>query len=311
MQLKEWTESEISYALDHDYSIRKADSAKWGLYCSTYYNMQYLGFFREEGFESVERNAYWIYKGESKIGGVRMSPNVIYHLFFIPPFNDSLVVLKLLKKLLIDWSDRSKPINTFEVLPDQVHLYAQAGFWPDEFRCRWMQRPTDHFDIAWSDEFRIERPQIIGYGQGARRYLQEEEITECNYASFKGSLEATRRSKLSYADFIPSEEPNYTNEVLLEASTLVYDRETGQLVANCLLGLQDDYAAVYSICVLPDYRGKGIATMMLKRGLNLIRTKYPILRLYVMEGNEAESVYLNLGFIPGVQEIQRMYIPAL
>jgi ribosomal protein S18 acetylase RimI-like enzyme len=76
------------------------------------------------------------------------------------------------------------------------------------------------------------------------------------------------------------------------------------------LGLQDDYAAVYSIGVITAYRGKGIATMMLKRGLHLLKDKYPLLRLYVMEGNDAESVYINLGFVPGVQEIQSMYIPA-
>ncbi|MBM7563091.1 hypothetical protein JOC55_000023 [Paenibacillus sacheonensis] len=27
-----------------------------------------------------------------------------------------------------------------------------------------------------------------------------------------------------------------------------------------------------------------------------------------MEGNDAESVYLNLGFAPGAQEIQTMYL---
>ncbi|MOA39456.1 hypothetical protein D3C78_1612380 [compost metagenome] len=48
---------------------------------------------------------------------------------------------------------------------------------------------------------------------------------------------------------------------------------------------------------------------MLKRGLSLLKDKYPFLRLYVMEGNDAESVYTNLGFVPGVQEIQSMYIP--
>ncbi|MEK5416432.1 GNAT family N-acetyltransferase [Paenibacillus sp. FSL L8-0708] len=309
MQLMAWSEYEISYDLNNDYSIRKADSEEWGLYCSIYYNMQYNGFFKEERFNSAQRNAFWIYKGESKIGGVRMSPNRIYHLFVIPPFNDTFVVLKLLKKLLIYWSDRTKPIKTFEVLPDQVQLFARAGFWPDEFRCRWMHRPTDHFEVEWNEELRIESPQIEDNGMGAKRFILEEQIAECNFASFDGSLEATRRKKFAYEDFIPSEEPNYTNEELLTASTLVYDKKSGQLIANCLLGLQDDYAAVYSIGVIPAYRGKGIATRMLKRGLNLLKDKYPILRLYVMEGNDAESVYLNLGFVPGVQEIQSMYIP--
>ena len=36
----------------------------------------------------------------------------------------------------------------------------------------------------------------------------------------------------------------------------------------------------------------------------------PLLRLYVMEGNDAEAVYFNLGFVPGVQEIQSMSLPA-
>ncbi|MDH6427070.1 MULTISPECIES: GNAT family N-acetyltransferase [unclassified Paenibacillus] len=309
MQLMAWSDYEISYDLNNDFSIRKAESEEWGLNCSIYYNMQYNGFFKEERFNSAQRNAFWIYRGESKIGGVRMSPNRIYHLFVIPPFNDTFVVLKLLKKLLIYWSDRTKPIKTFEVLPDQVQLFARAGFWPDEFRCRWMHRPTDHFEVEWNEELRIESPQIEDNGMGAKRFILEEQIAECNYASFDGSLEATRRKKFSYEDFIPSEEPNYTNEVLLTASTLVYDKKSGQLIANCLLGLQDDYAAVYSIGVIPAYRGKGIATRMLKRGLNFLKDKYPILRLYVMEGNDAESVYLNLGFVPGVQEIQSMYIP--
>lgn len=309
MQLKGWSEDEISYELSNDYSIRKAETDEWGIYCSIYYNIQYIGFFREEGFDSTQRNAFWIFKGESKIGGVRMDPNRIYHLFVIPPFNDTFMVLKLLKKLLIYWSDRTKPIKTFEVLPDQVNLFARAGFWPDEFRCRWMQRPTDHFEVEWNEEFRIESPQIEDDEMGAKRFVLEEQIAECNYASFAGSLEATRRKKFSYEDFVPSEEPNYTNEALLTASTLVYDQRSGQLIANCLLGLQGDYVAVYSIGVIPDFRGKGLATLMLKRGLHLLKDKYPLLRLYVMEGNDAESVYTNLGFVPGVQEIQSMYIP--
>lgn len=89
-----------------------------------------------------------------------MSPNVIYHLFVIPPFNDSFGILKQLKKLLIQWSDRKEPIRTYEVLPDQVQLYARAGFWPDEFRCRWMQRPTEYFHVNWEDSLRIESPEV-------------------------------------------------------------------------------------------------------------------------------------------------------
>ncbi|AJS58105.1 GNAT family N-acetyltransferase [Paenibacillus sp. IHBB 10380] len=311
MQLNNWSEDLISYSLSPEYSIQKAEPEIWGVYCSVYYNMQYNGFFREQGYNAPQRNAYWIYQGESRIGGVRMAPNRIYHLFFIPPFNDSFKVLKLLTKILLHWSDRTQYIKTFEVLPDQVDLFARAGFWPDEFRCRWMQRPTDHFDVTWDDSLIIECPQIEDNGMGAKRFVNEDEIARCDYSIFTGSIDAIRRKQLALEDFIPAEDPNYTNETLLQASTLVYEKNTGLLIANCRLCLQDNYAAVYQIGVLPAYRGRGLASSMLKRALALLKDKYPILRLYVMQGNNAESVYLNMGFVPGVQEVQNMYIPAI
>ncbi|OPA73028.1 GNAT family N-acetyltransferase [Paenibacillus selenitireducens] len=308
MKLADWSDDMNDYDLSSEYSIRKADPEEWGVYCSVYYNMRYNGFFREEGFNAPRRNAFWIYKGESKIGGVRMEPNIIYHLFYIPPFKDSFEVLKLLKNILIKWSDRTKHIKTFEVLPDQVNLFARAGFWPDEFRCRWMQRPTDHFNVIWDSNLMIKSPQIIENGMGAKRFTNEDEIAHCDFNSFAGGFEAVRRKKSSLEDFIPNEDPNLTNEILTQASTLVYDQDTGQLIANCRLCLQDNQAAVYSIGVIPAYRGRGIATRMLQRALTGLKDKYPVLRLYVMEGNDAESVYLNLGFVPGVQEIQNMFI---
>lgn len=311
MSLSYYSDDMMKYDLSKEFSIHRADPEAWGVYCSIYYNMQYNGFFREEGYNAPQRNAFWIYKGESKIGGVRMSPNRIYHLFFIPPFNDSFEVMKLLKKILLQWSDRTKPIKTFEALPDQVHLFARVGFWPDEFRCRWMQRPTDHFEIIWDHDLRIEYPQIIEDESGTKRFTKEEEIAHCEFTSFAGSLDSVRRKQLNYEDYIPREDPNYTNEILNQASTLVYDKNTGQLIAFCRLCLQGDYAAVYSIGVIPAYRGRGLATRMLQRALTGLKDHYPYLRLYVMEGNAAESVYYNLGFVPGVQEIQSMYIPAI
>ncbi|WP_422661145.1 GNAT family N-acetyltransferase [Paenibacillus sp. EC2-1] len=309
MQFVEWSVEADCYDLSSEYSIRRADPEEWGIYCSVYYDMRYIGFFREQGFDNSRNNSFWIYRGGFKIGGVRISPNTMYHLFFIPPFQETFEVLKLLKLTLIRWSDRTKPIKAYEILPDQVSLFTRAGFWPDEFRCRWMQRPTDHFDVVWGDTLIIKSPQILDNGRGEMRYINEDEIAQSDFQSFVGGFEAVRRKKSSLEDFIPDEDPNYTNDILVQASTLVYDKDTGLLVANCRLCLQDNQAAVYSIGVLPMYRGMGLATSMLKRALTSLKDHYPILRLYVMEGNDAESVYLNLGFVPGVQEIQSMCIP--
>jgi len=244
MSLTEWSIDILQYDLSDEYSIRRADFAEWGLFCTVYYDMRYVGFFREEEFSSSKISAYWIYKGESKIGGVRMEPNRMYHLFFIPPFQQCYEVLKLLKHKLIQWSDRTKRILTFEILPDQVDLFARVGFWPVEFRCRWMQRPTDHFDVEWDSRVTVKSPEIIESETGNRTYVNEDEIARCDMESFAGSLEATRRKHTTLSDFIPSDDPNYTNEILTQASTLVYDKETGQLIANCRLCLQDNQAAV-------------------------------------------------------------------
>jgi len=52
MQLTDWSNDVISFDLSNDYSIHRAEPEEWGLYCSVYYNMQYNGFFREEGYNS-------------------------------------------------------------------------------------------------------------------------------------------------------------------------------------------------------------------------------------------------------------------
>lgn len=66
MQLMAWSDYEISYDLNNDFSIRKAESEEWGLYCSIYYNMQYNGFFKEERFNSAQRNAFGSIKASLK-----------------------------------------------------------------------------------------------------------------------------------------------------------------------------------------------------------------------------------------------------
>lgn len=95
MTLTEWSADTLQYDLSDEYSIRLADVTEWGLFCTIYYDMGYVGFFREEEFSSSRCSAYWIYRGESKIGGVRMEPNKMYHLFLIPPFQQGFEIVKV------------------------------------------------------------------------------------------------------------------------------------------------------------------------------------------------------------------------
>ncbi|BBH24412.1 hypothetical protein Back11_57570 [Paenibacillus baekrokdamisoli] len=312
--MNDWSEDLTRFDLSDDISIQQADPNDWGIYYSIYYNMEYNGFFKDQGLTMNHwRRKFWIYKGAARIGGVVIAPNVIFGLFFIPPFNEESKVMKLLKQALLKWSDRTKDITAYEILPDQIDLFSRAGFWPGEFRCRWMQRPTEAFTMEWDDDLKISSPELCTEADQVS-LTNSEEISKLSYLSYLGMIDGVRRKQTS-RDWYTSWTNQFTqesNEKLLLASSLVYDSTTAQLIGCCLVSLQDDVPAIFNITVAPSHRGKGIATKMLRRALSVLREQdHPILRLYVMQGNIAESVYHNLGFAAGPLEVQRCYIPAL
>ncbi len=309
-----WSEDSTRFELSDDFSLQQADPTDWGIYYSIYYNMEYNGFFKNQGLNMNHwRRKFWIHQGTMKIGGVVIAPNVIFGLFFIPPFNDDIKILKLLKQALLHWSDRSKHINAYEILPNQIDLFSRTGFWPGEFRCRWMQRPTETFIFDSDSNLKISSPEFnTEYDQIS--LSNSEEISELSYISYSNTLSGVRR-KWTSREFFTSwtnQFPKQSNEKLRMASTLVHDLTTSQLIGSCLVSLQDEMPAIFNITVAPSHREKGIATKMLKRALSILKEQgYPILRLYVMQGNEAEAVYYNLGFVAGPLEVQSCYIPAL
>lgn len=49
---------------------------------------------------------------------------------------------------------------------------------------------------------------------------------------------------------------------------------------------------------------------MLKRALTVLYDEYPILRLGLLQGTYAESVYYDLGFMPADVEIEALVLPS-
>jgi ribosomal protein S18 acetylase RimI-like enzyme len=86
---------------------------------------------------------------------------------------------------------------------------------------------------------------------------------------------------------------------LLGASSVVYDRITGEIVGVCLISLWEGLPLVYSIAVLSQHRGMGLATAMLDRALTVLEPDFPVLRLFVTTGNQAEQLYRKRGFLSG------------
>ncbi|UNK16928.1 GNAT family N-acetyltransferase [Paenibacillus sp. N3/727] len=311
-QIIQWSSDQQVYQLSEEFSLIKADKDEWGIYSSVYYNSEYNGFFKENVYDfHLQRDPFWIYKGEQRIGGVVIAPNVLYLLFFIPPFHEEFQVVTLLKKALLRWSDPSKPIIVYEILQDHVDFFSRAGFWPDEFRCKWMQRPTELYALNWDEDMIAIEPQLAAENDDTRKLINSPDIERFFYECNMGSIDAIRRKQESadcYKDMIGSY-AYQTNELTLAASTLVYDRQSNRLIGACLVSWEGYFPAIYNIGVLQEYRGRGLATNMLKKALTMLKPHFPILRLYVMQGNSAESVYYNLGFKPGPLEVQRFHLP--
>jgi transposase InsO family protein len=86
------------------------------------------------------------------------------------------------------------------------------------------------------------------------------------------------------------------------------------LFGACLLFLEDKrqtfFPDVFNIGGVPTYRNNGLASNMLKRALTFLKADYPILRISVLQGTYAESLYYNLGFMPAEVEVERFILPS-
>lgn len=229
-----------------------------------------------------------------------MEANFINCLFLIPPHNELDKILLYLKDLLISWSDMSKDILAPSIKPDQIRQYQRAGFRERETR-RCMIRPTEVFEINWDSRFILKKPKP----------QNEDELVLLFKEAFKGAAgtEGTmsetelRESIKYYLDRFCDD------KILQDASNLIYDKETGALAGACLVSLWEDWPNVYLLGTKPGYQGHGLASNMLKNVLTMLYGHYPVTRLFVTLGNEAEMLYHKLGFMAGI-ETAHMYIPA-
>lgn len=174
-----------------------------------------------------------------------------------------------------------------------------------------MQRPTEKFDVLWGGDVDVKTPEFLA-SSAEKRLVQEDDLNRLFYLAYARGIEDTRRKRNSKADHREAcQFASETNEELLKASTLVYDKRSNQPVGACLISLQGNSPAVFNVAVLPSHRRQGLATNMLKRALSILQNDFSLLRLYVMQGNEAELVYHSLGFLLGLLEVQECCIPAV
>lgn len=76
------------------------------------------------------------------------------------------------------------------------------------------------------------------------------------------------------------------------------------MVGACLISIWEQWPNVYDIVVNPAYQGQRLATQMLKKSLSVLKSEFPVFRLFVTLVNEAEKGYHKLGFLTGLETIE-------
>ena len=230
---------------------------------------------------------YWITKNGQCLGGCLMMPNVIAELFLIPPHNKYEEILSCLLPLLDYWSDEEQAIRAMYVLPEQIAVLEQHDFRIVEQR-RWMIRPVTRFQVDFEPNYQAVYPEIADL----------DEITEIFVAAFSGGIgEYGRRD---YHQHKQSIQKYFDTHPLLDASLILRDEQTGQIVSVCLVSEFAGHATIQFIVTHPDYQGKGIGTSILQYAINKLYGTYLWVTLAVTVGNPAESLYQNLGFKPNI-----------
>ena len=159
-----------------EYKICKADSKEWARYHAIYRLSNFnewmpLSFQGEiDRYKNVEF-CYWVTKGNKRIGGALVKPNMIKCLFTIPPFNDKKILIEKLSLYLDSISEKNKPIEVTAVDLKSIKDYEILGYKLDQIN-KLMVCATNTFDVTWEEHYKIISPQIEHAEAMAKLYYE-------------------------------------------------------------------------------------------------------------------------------------------
>lgn len=301
MKFPAWSDDLNRIELIDGFSLERAELDEFVIYMSIYMNADlyfwydWANFMQGQKNEMGEtRNLFWIKQGGQRIGGVFIQPGMVVYPFLIPPYTDLYRVLDVLTQANVQWGDPTKKVWAFGIIPTQVETLQKLGYHvQDSFRC--MIRPTEAFEVNWGEEFVVRRPEPE----------DEAELANLFFRAFENALERDTDTLEGWVETVKFFF-KISNEVTHEASTLIYDRQTNQLVGACTVSPYYEWPLIRTLAVLPEYRGKGLAQKMLKHALTVTKPHYPAVRLFVTMGNPSQNLYYKLNFLPGPTE-SRMF----
>lgn len=283
------------YDLGNGYTIEHVPGKEYSKYFATYTVWENNMWFRksfEQAMESISdcNICYWIKNNNKRIGGVLLEENYMNCLVLEPPNTQYSEIISRLKTVLISISEAKKPIIVGGAKPYEIELYKQNGFTENMSR-KCMIRPTETIEGTLDERF-----ESLVFTQEKFDELLAVYVDAYRHAHYDHDYteDSIRKDLAYYVEHFSS------NDLLNKSSSIIVDKVTNEVVAVCMVSLWEEWPNIYEIIVSPSYQGKGLARFMLSKAISSLKEAYPVVRLFVTMGNNAEHLYTNMGFVSGI-----------
>ncbi len=275
------------------FSLARADKALFAVYQTIYSNADiemWYDWDRRLGDTKWTDACYFLMQNGQKIGGLILTDEKIMYPFLIPPFCDRLAFWAYIMRQHRRGSIRGVSPADARVLlmfDNKITMTGQV-----------MCRPADVFEPRLPEGF-------------TSRALDADKDMDAACAVMIASYRGGICDEINGAA-TPEEAVADAKHVLdiyapKNFSHVVLNSEDNSIVGVCLAGIGDGYTHHYTeiaeLCVLPRYRGRGLARYMIETVLTAACGISPFVKLFVYAGNSAEYLYRRAGFMAGPQFI--------
>ena len=273
------------------YRLEQADKNKFAVHQVIYSNsdieMWYDWNTRLHDTKFTDQS-FWIMCGEDRIGGVIKMNDTAMYPFMIPPFSDR----QQLWNILLTCCHDLRHING--VLQDDVNILHSYGFKVNVIR-QVMCCPTGS----------LKEPVPPS---GLSLYLLDDSFDTTRIKNvikegYSGGIDYEIFGARSDEKII--EDISYLMQVYKHRNLSVYvvDEQNQEIVGLCISGISEKmplgFVEIGELCVVPQYRHKGIAEFMLNYIKQSASAYTEVIKLCVTVGNNAELLYKKTGFQAG------------
>lgn len=273
------------------FSLTKAEKEQFAIFQTMYSNADYnMWYDWERRLQDTKwtDECYFVLLDGKKIGGYIVTTDTICFPFLILPYDSreefwDFVVKFNLKSQIKGANEQDAEVLQklgYRIISRNRVMCRPTELMRVELRSKFNEMSISEYDVTGADTL-LGHLIVDGYQGSICNDIFGEATVESAITDMRAVLAIYRGTDYS--------------KVITDSS--------GKPVALCLAGSGEDYihhyAEIADICVLPRYRGKGLARFLISDVISNAYGKSPYVKLLVQEGNSAEILYKMMGFISG------------